>query len=151
MNEQVRRTTEQFINAAKEGRIPENVQEMAREGVAKSREAYEKMSVAAQDQAKVTEELFRSAQAGAKVIGTKMLDNTTANADAAFEAASQIARAKSVPEAARIQAEFVQKQLAVAGAQTKELFDLSTRIMQDTFQSMNVAATRSFEQAKKSV
>ncbi|MGE0700525.1 MAG: phasin family protein [Hyphomicrobiaceae bacterium] len=150
MNEQFTRQTEQFFKAAQDVRVPENVQAMLADGVAKTREAYEKATSVAKDQAKVAEELMLAGQAGAKSIGAKMIENTAVNAEAAFDAAQAMARAKSLPDAARVQAEFMQKQMAVAGAQTRELFELSTRIAQQAFQSFNMVAAKSFETMKKS-
>jgi len=149
MNEQFTRQAEQFFSAAKDARVPENVQAMMVDGVAKTREAYEKATNVAKDQAKAAEEMLLAGQAGAKSIGSKLLENTAINAEAAFEAAQAIARARTLPEAARLQAEFVQKQMATAGAQTRELFELSSRIAQQTFASFNTAATKSFETIKK--
>jgi phasin len=122
---------------------------MAEDGVAKTREAYQKLQDVAKDNAKVVEEVVLAAQAGAKAIGEKVLHNTTVNTEAAFDAAQALARARSLPEAARLQADFVQQQLAAAGAQTKELFELSTKVARQTFESMNAAATRSFDQMKR--
>lgn len=149
MNDQFARQAEQFFNVAKDARMPENVQAMVADGVAKTREAYEKASTVAKDQAKVAEEILLAGQAGAKTIGTKLLENTTANTEAAFDAAQAIARARSMPEAAKLQAEFMQKQMAIAGAQTRELFELSSRVAQQAFQSFSSAATKSFETIKK--
>jgi phasin len=149
MNEHFKRQAEQFMNAAKDARIPENMQAFAIEGVAKSREAFEKINAAAQDHAKAAEDVLIATQAGAKTIGAKLIDNTARNATAVFEAAEAVARARTLPEALQVQSAFVQKQLAVAGAQTKELFDLSTRVAQQTFETMNAAAAKSFEQLKK--
>jgi len=149
MNEQFTRQAEQFFSAAKEARLPENVQAMMVDGVTKSREAYEKATTVAKDQVKVAEEILLAGQAGAKSIGSKLIENTTVNAEAAFEAAQAIARARTLPEAARLQAEFMQKQMATAGAQTRELFELSSRIAQQTFASFNAAATKSFDSIKK--
>lgn len=149
MNEQNTRQAEQFFSAAKDAKMPENVQAMMVDGVAKTREAYDKAASAAKDQAKVAEDMLLASQAGAKTIGTKLMENTVTNAEAAFEAAQAIARAKSIPEAARLQAEFMQKQMAVAGAQTREFFELSTRIAQQTFETFNSAATKSFDSIKK--
>ena len=95
------------------------------------------------------EEVLLAAQAGAKSIGEKVLHNTAVNTEAAFDAAQAIVRAKTIPEAARLQADFVQQQLAVAGAQTKELLELSTKVAKQTFEFYNAAATKSFEQMKK--
>ena len=88
--------------------------------------------------------------AGARSIGAKLVDNTMSNAAAVFDAAEAIARAKTLPEATRLQAEFFQKQLAAAGAQTKELFELSTRVAQQTLQTVNEAAGKTMEKVRKS-
>ncbi len=44
----------------------------------------------------------------------------------------------------------MQQQFAIAGAQTKEFFELSQKVARQTFETMNTAATKSFEQVKKS-
>lgn len=150
MIDQFARQAEQFLNAARDGRVPETVQAFATEAVAKSREAFDKASSGARDQAKVAEELVLTGQAGVKAIGSKVLENTLANTEAAFEAAQTLARARSLPEAAKAQADFVMSQFNVAGAQTKELFDLSTRVAQQTFDALQAATTQSMDRMRKS-
>ena len=59
-----------------------------------------------------------------------------------------LARAKSIPEPLRLQTGFVQQQFAVAGAQTKEVFELWTKLAQQAFESMNSAAAKAFDQMK---
>ena len=149
MNEQFTRQAQDMFRAAQDARIPENVQAMAEEGVAKTREAMQKLQGVAKDNAKVVEDVVLAAQAGAKAIGEKVLHNTTANTEAVFDAAQAIARARSLPEAARLQADFMQQQFAMAGAQTKELFELSAKVARQAMESMNAAATRSFDQTKR--
>ncbi|CFX07613.1 Phasin [Candidatus Filomicrobium marinum] len=150
MTEQFTRQAQDMFAAAKDARIPENVQAFAEESVAKSREAYAKFNATAQDGAKAMEEVMLAAQAGAKAIGDKLVNNTAVNTEAVFDAAEAIARAKTLPEAARLQANFFQQQFAVAGAQTKELFELSTKVTRQTFETMNTAASKTFDQIKKS-
>ena len=149
MNEQFTRQAEDILAAAKDARIPENVQAFAEDSVAKTRDAYSKMSAAAHEGAQAAEELVRTAQAGAKSFGEKILHNTSVNAEAIFDAAEAMARAKTVPEIARLQASFVQQQLAAASMQTKEFFELSSKISRQTLESMNAVATKTFEQMKK--
>jgi len=149
MNEQFNFKPQDIFSAAKDAKIPENFQAMAEESVTKTRDAFMKMKDAASENAKAVEDIFLSAQAGAKAIGEKMVHNTAVNTEAAFDAAEAIARADTLPEAARLQANFVQQQLAIAGAQTKELFELSTKVAQQTFETMNSAATKTFESMKK--
>ncbi len=90
MNEQFSQQAQDMFSAAKEARIPENFQAFAEEGVTKSRETFEKMNDVAQDSAKAAEEVFLTAQAGAKAIGEKVVHNTNVNAQAVFDAASSL-------------------------------------------------------------
>lgn len=149
VNEQMKRQAEQFMNAAKDARIPEQFQAMAEDGVSKSREAFDKISSAAKDQAKIAEDLMLASQAGARAISAKIVDNTVSNTTAVFDAAQAIARAKTLPDATRLHAEFIQKQFALAGAQTQELFELSSRVAKQSFETVSSVATKSFEQPKK--
>jgi phasin len=148
-HDQFARQAQDMFAAAKDARIPENIQAFAEETVAKSREAYSKFSAVTKDNVKVVEDVMLAAHAGARTIGEKVMYNTAANAEAAFDAAQAIARARSLPEAIRLQADFVQQQFNVAGAQMKELFELSSKVSRQTLETMSSAATKSFEQLKK--
>jgi hypothetical protein len=148
MNEQFTRQAQEMLAAAKEARIPENVQAFAEDSVAKTREAYSKMNAVAQDGVKAFQEIVLTAQSGAKSFGEKLLHTATVNAEAAFDAAEAMAKAKTVPEVARLQASFIQQQLANASSQTKELFELSSKIGRQTLESMNAVASKTFEQIK---
>jgi hypothetical protein len=143
------RQAQDFLAAAKDARIPENMQAFAEDSVAKTRDAYTKMNAVAKDGVRVLEDVMLASHAGAKTIGEKMLRNTEANTEAAFEAAHAMARAKTIPEFARLQQTFFQQQMSAATAQTKELFELSAKVAQQTFETMNSAAAKSFEQLKK--
>jgi hypothetical protein len=144
------RQAEDMMKAAKDMRIPDNVQAFAQEGVQNSHKAYVQASTVAKEGAKAAEEVMLKVQSGAKTISDKVLLNSTSNTEAVFAAASEIMKAKTLPEAARLQAEFVRNQFTVAGAQTQELFKLSTEIAKATFDHMNAATAKTMEQAKKS-
>ena len=150
VNDQFTRQAQDMFNAAKDARIPENVQHLAEEGVAKTREAYQKINAVTKDGVKVMEDVMLTAHAGAKTISEKVMHNAMANTEAAFDAAQAISRCRSIPEAAKLQADFMQQQFAIAGAQTKEFFELSTKVARQTFETMSAAATKTFEQVKKS-
>lgn len=149
MNEQFTRQAQEMFNIGKTAQIPENMQQFAEDSVQKTREYYDRMNESVKDSAKVFEEMLLASHAGYKAIGEKMLHNATVNAESAFDAAQAMARAKSLPEVARLQADYVQQQFAVASAQSKELMELSQKVSQQTFESLNQAATKSFEQVKK--
>ena len=137
-----------MFTAGKDAKVPENMSAFAEDAVAKSRDAFHKMSAAAKDQAKVVEDVLLTTQAGAKSIGEKMMANTITNTEAAFEAAQAMARARTFPEIARLQANYWQQQFAVAGSQSKELFELSSKVAKQSFDTVGQAATKSFEQIK---
>src|SRR6478672_7561603 len=149
MNENLVRQAHEMLDAANHARIPQIVQTFAEESLTKSRGVYEKVSALAKDNAKVVEELLGAAQAKAKTIGETIVDNAVTNTEAAFAAAQAIARAKTLPEAARLQLEFVQSQLAAAGNLTKDLFAMQAEAARQTYDSLNAAATKSFAQVKK--
>ena len=142
------RQAQEMFTAGKDAKVPENMSAFAEDAVAKSRDAFHKMSAAAKDQAKVVEDVMLTTQAGAKSIGEKMMANTITNTEAAFEAASAMARARTFPEIARLQANYWQQQFAVAGSQSKELFELSSKVAKQSMDTVGQAATKSFEQIK---
>lgn len=149
MNEEFTRQTQEMLSAAKDARIPENVQAFAEDSVAKTRDAYSKMSAAAKEGAQAAEEVILTAQAGAKSFGEKFLQNASVNAEAMFDVAEAMARAKTLPEIARLQATFIQQQLAAASSQSKEFFELSSKISRQTLEGINAIATKTFDQMKK--
>ena len=149
INEQFTRQAQEMFNVAKDARIPENFQAMAEESVNRSRDFYQKLNATAQENVSALEEFMLASHAGAKAVGEKMMHNAAANTESAFDAAQAIARAKTLPEAARLQADFFQQQAAVATQQTKDLFELSSKVAKQTFETINKAATKSFETMKK--
>ncbi len=66
MNDFARQTQEMFA-AAKDARIPEQVQAIAEDGCRKAKEAYGKLNTVAKDGAKVLEDVMVTAHAGAQV------------------------------------------------------------------------------------
>ena len=149
VQEDFARQAQDMFAAAKDAKIPENLQHFAEESVTKTREIFNKFNSTAKDNAKALEEIVLASTAGNKAIGEKVMANTVTNTEALFDAAQAIAKAKTLPEAAQIQAKFFQQQMTIAGTQTKELFELSTKVAKQAFETMNSAATKSFEQVKK--
>ena len=149
MNEQFTRQAQEMFSAAKDAKIPENFQAFAEESVNRSREFYQKLNATARDNVDAVEEFMLASHAGAKSVGEKIMQNAAANTESAFDAAQAIARAKTLPEAARLQADYFQKSAALATQQTKELFELSSKVAKQTFESLNKATASSFEQMKK--
>ncbi len=139
---------EDFMRNAADVRVPEQMQHFAEDSVAKSREAYAKMTVVAQDAQKALAEVSTVATQSAKTLGDKVLANLTANTNAVFDAAEAMARSKSIPEAMKLQTTFMQSQMAKASEQSREFFELSTKLAQQTFATFNTVASKSMTNGK---
>jgi len=139
---------DEFLRTAADVKVPESVQHFAEDSVAKTREAYAKMTATAQDAQRAMAEVAGATTQSAKTLGEKLLANYAANTEAVFDAAEAIARSRSVPEAIKLQASFMQQQMAKQSEQTREFFELSAKLTQQTFATFNSVATKSFNSAK---
>jgi hypothetical protein len=124
---------------------PGHVLALAEKTVTTSKEFYEKAAAAAHDGAKALTEIADAAWGNTKLLNEKLAQNLTANVEAAFAAAQQIAAAKSLPEIGKIQTEFVQKLSVQTTEQTKEMVDLSTRATQHLFEKAQAVASKSMK------
>ena len=145
MNKPLTRRAQEMLNAAMVGHIPENVRAIAEDSIAKTCTTYTKFNSVTKDSVKALEDIFDAAHSGAKMISEKILRNTEENVEAALDAAEDIARAKTLPEVATLQANFMRRQLALVGTQTQEIFEISAKVAQQAFESMNSARTTTYE------
>lgn len=150
INDQFARQTEQFFRAAQDARMPENIQAFAQDSLTKTRAAFDKMSATAKDSAKVLETATIEAQSGAKALSEKVYANVRTNTEAAFDAAHAIVQAKSLPEAAKLQADFFQAQIAKASEQTREFLELSAKMTKGAFEAFGAVAANGFQKPKAS-
>jgi hypothetical protein len=141
------RQAEDMLKAAQEARIPDQVKVVVEQGVQQARHVVSQVTDLAAQNAKTTEGMMVAYQAGAKTIGDKLMENTKVNAEAAFNAATAMVQAKSLPEAAQMQAEFMKAQMTLAASQFQELFQLSGRVAQTAFQHVGAATQSSFAAA----
>ena len=148
MNEHIARQTQAFLAAAVNTEVPAELQAAAQEGVAKARDAFATWNAAALSGTQAINEVMLAGRSGAETVGAKVLNNAHAAAEAAFDAAQALARAKTFPEVAQLQTKFVQEQLAVASQQGKALFELSAKIAQETTDALAAIATKAASDPK---
>ena len=150
MNEQFTKQAEEMMKAVKDIKVPENFKAVTEENIAKTRDVYQKISVAAKDTNKAVEEFSDVAQKNAKKVTDKMVSNFEGNTQAVFKAAAAVAKAQSLPEAAKLHTDFIQKQFALASEQTKELFEMTSKLTQKNADILKSSATKTMGQMKKS-
>lgn len=137
-----------MLAAASQLEVPTEVRKAALEGVELAREAISKWQSTATNYANAIEETVTITRSSAKTISAKMMANAAANIEAALDAAQKLASAKSIAEVAQIQTKFVQDQLAIAGEQSKAIFELSTKIAMETTESLRSVATKAAQNIK---
>ena len=140
---------EELLKAAREARIPDNVKAMAEQGVSQTRKAYDQLHSATREHAANTDTAIATVQAHGKTVADKLLSHSATNAEATFSAALKIVQASTLPEAARLQAEFVQSQFAAATAQSQELFQLTSKVAASTLEQFQAAASKMFSTVGK--
>ena len=79
------------------------------------------------------------------MLNDKILQNVTANTEAAFDAVQAMAKAGSLPEVAKLQGDYLQQLVATSSKQAKEFFDLSTRATQHLVETVQAAAGKSMK------
>ena len=129
-------------------RLPEHLQTAIASGVSSSRASFDKATEYTKANLATAQKIVAAAQTSSREIGEKVLSQAETNAKAAFEAAAKLARAKTFPELANLQANFLQQQLKVMQGQGQELFQLSAQLAQETFAAINSAVAKNFEQIK---
>lgn len=149
MKDQITRQAQEMLAAAARIEVPAEVRAMAEDGVAKAREAYAKWNAAAQNGTKAIEDVALTAHAAAKTVTEKVYANALANTEATLDAAAKLARARTLNEAAQVQAKFVQDQIAAVTEQGKAVFELSVRVAKETTDAMTAIATKVAEDLKK--
>lgn len=123
--------------------LPEQLQTLVQDGLAKSREVAVQSIAAAKEGAEALGKANPVAAKEASALTAKAFEQALENTNTAYEVAEAMARAKSPMEAAQIQAKYAQGQLSRAIEQGKELFDLSTKLAQKTAEGASQIAAKS--------
>ncbi len=130
-------------------RLPEHLQTMIAGVIGNSRASFDKAAQCAKDNLKIAVKMVSAAQASGKEVGHKVLALAEINVRATFEAAAAFSRARTLPELARLQTNFAQQQLAVAHAQSQDLFQLYAELAEQAVANINSTVAINFEQLQK--
>lgn len=100
--------------------VPNEVRDLAERSVEETRKAFEGLLSIAERAAEAAGEAAAASQGGAKRIGGHVLACTEQNANAAFEVAGKLVRAKDPQEALTLQSDYLKGQFAALQTQAKE-------------------------------
>lgn len=148
MNASFQFPAQDLLKATKSLQVPDQVRAMAEEGVSQSRRVYEQFANLSEQNAKAAQEVLATVQDGAKVFSAKVMQNVSENTEATLKAAAEIAKAKTIQDALRLQLEFFQAQTKSFAAQSQELFQLSAGVSKSTAEKLANVATRTTDHFK---
>ena len=124
---------------AQTSHLPAQMQSLVQDGLSKTRDAALKSLLVVKDGADSISKANSFVPKESGAVTKKVFDHTTANIEAAFDAAEAITQAKSPVEVIQLQAQYMQAQFAMASEQIKELFELSTKAAQKSVEDFNGA------------
>lgn len=136
-----------FENATKNP-LPEPVQDAIENGLTTTCEATLKSLAMAKDSAEALSKAAPIATDATVAFTAKAFEQAAQNTESAFKAAQAVVRAKSPAEAIKLQVEYAQAQLAKAGKQAKELFELSAEVGEEQVAEIEASAPDALANSK---
>lgn len=125
--------------------VPAAFREFAEKSVSQAKDNWEKVKAVTEEATDLLETSYATAAKGGTDYGLKLIDVSRANADAAFDFASQLLTAKSLSEVIELSTAHARKQFDAAAAQTKELTALAQKIAAETTEPIKNGVTNAFK------
>ena len=112
--------------------VPAAFREFAEKGVAQTKEAYEKMKAAAEENTEILETVYTTASKGATDYGLKMIEVARTNTDAMFDYVEAMFGVKTPSEFVELSTKHAREQFETLSGQGKELAGLAQKVATDT-------------------
>ena len=122
--------------------MPKGVRDAASKGIDQSLAAYNHIKSVTETTAQSVEASYTAAVKGSAELSAKAMAAMQANAHAAFDFMSALSSTKSLPDALKLQSEFMQKQSQALIAQGKEMAELAKKIAADSSEPLKAGMTK---------
>jgi len=140
-------STDPFSSSVIPFQVPEQVRAFAEKGVSQAREGYAKFKDAAETHNSTVEAVIGSASRGATEYSAKLLDIIKTNTGATLDFAQELVAVKSPTTAMELWAAFTRKQVEAFTGQTRELAELTQKIVSETSEPIKSGAAKLFKPA----
>jgi phasin len=114
--------------------VPAAFREFAEKGLAQAKQNYEKVKTIAEDATDAIEDSYTNASKGASEYGLKVIANSRANTNAAFDLLGSLMSAKSYAEVVELTSGYARQQFETLTAQAKELNAVAQKAGTETFE-----------------
>ena len=125
--------------------VPAAFREIAEKGVAQTKDAYEKVKAATEEATDLIEETYTTAVKGTVDYNLKVIEAARANANAAFDFASELIGVKSLSEVVELTTAHARKQFEAVTEQTKELTAAAQKLATETAEPIKSGVTKAFK------
>ncbi|MDB5652791.1 MAG: phasin [Tardiphaga sp.] len=140
-------TTDPFSSSVIPFQVPEQVRELAEKGVLQARAGYAKFKDAAEAHNGTVQAVVTSATRGATDFSAKLLEIVKTNTNAGFDFAQELVAAKSPSAAVELWTAFTRKQVKTFTGQTKELAELTQKIVTESAEPIKNGTAKLFQPA----
>jgi phasin len=124
----------------------EQFREIAENGAAQSKKAFDTVSAATGEAANVMKNCYSTAIKGAQDYNNKVIEFTRANTNAAFDFAHRISGVKSPSEFVELSTEHARQQVETLTNQTTQLAALAQQVTLATAEPFKTGTTKAFGQ-----
>lgn len=118
--------------SAQKFEIPDQVREIAEQGVEQAKHNYETFKNAAEEATDMMEDAYENARKGFVDLNLKAIENAQSNSDRVFAFAKQFVTAKSVSDAVELQTKFAREQFETLTSQVKDMQELATKVASES-------------------
>jgi phasin len=125
--------------------VPAAFREIAEKGVAQAKDAYEKVKAATEEATDLIEDTYTTAVKGTVDYNLKVIEAARANANAAFDFASELVGVKSLSEVVELTTAHARKQFEAVTEQTKELTAAAQKLAAETAEPIKSGVTKAFK------
>jgi hypothetical protein len=127
--------------------IPSSVTDAFDKGIARAKDAHEKIASILVSSTEALEEAFSSANRGSAEYRAKLAEIVRSNTDVAFATAREALDVKSLPELFELAVTHQRKLIDHAAVQVKELSALTQKVVAETTEPIRTGMTEPFKMA----
>lgn len=125
--------------------VPAAFREFAEKGVAQTKEAYEKIKAAAEENTEMLETVYSTATQGSTEYGLKMIEIARFNTNAAFTFVEKLFGVKTPSELVEVATAHSRMQFETLSAQGKELAGLAQKVATDTTEPLKAGVSKAMK------
>lgn len=120
---------------------------IAEQSVVRAKENYEKMKAASEEMVDIFRETYSTNAKGAADYGSKVIEISGVNTDAAFDFFTSLLGTKSVSEIVNLSATQGRKNVEAASRQNRELWELAQKVATETAEPIKKGLARVLQKA----